>query len=285
MEKKTEKIAEKKLEKQPFDYKKSHLISKDKRTIQLIDPDRYYLFDVKERKTTKTGPAIKFKIDETAEKFERIIAGDFTNDGKYIFYISDQNHLYRVNTDTGDIDHILEDYLPKDVITSGDNATAAILCNGFIAVFDIETSEIIDSVEFNGHEGYCISFVPDSNFLVCHGDDKHLRIYNTKDKKLEYISTDTYTSIDAINYIADASQMVFVTDDEMIVFDIDTLGNLFSVNYGEFYLHEQKTIIALDDHHVYKMKAKDLDDLKADFYEQFGDAKLTEEQRLMFKID
>ena len=260
-------------------YDLSNFIIKDQYALIIRETD-YEIYDLLNRTVVVSGD-----IPEDICTHSTTRASDFSVDFKYIYVVNVDDELLMINTESGQGKQFCHEYNVYDIVTSSDNDLMALIClDGFVRIYKPETGKIVDEIEFSHNGNSYIAFSADNKMLICCGSDKHLKIYDINNNCLKFVSTDTFEDMTKVRYDEESGQMVFSSTKEMVIFDVNNLGIIARIKDGKF-ISDDGYIICGRPSGVFKMKQKNLDDLYADFYEQFGDAKLSEEQRLMFKID
>ena len=84
--------------------------------------------------------------------------------------------------------------------------------------------------------------------------------------------------------IPEKNILIFCNYAAMVMIDLDTYGILGTAEYGTMYLEETGYIYSSKSKEIYKFKVKSLEDLISEAKEKYGDAKLTSEERLKYKL-
>lgn len=157
--------------------------------------------------------------------------------------------------------------------------------DGYLRVWDMEQQSTICEIPFDCTVNCFLKFTPDGSRIICMGDDYHLRVLNVEEQKYEYISTGQYWIVEDAQWSRDGKSILMHNSRELLILDAKTYEVLAEVEDAELYLQKKNKIWCIHQDTLYEFPYMDVQMLVDEFKSQFGDAKLTEYQRVKYHVD
>ncbi len=242
----------------------------------------YKIIDVVERKQIQAG---NLSGDSDRRFFVSNVA--LPESGEVFYYCNYQGEMFRADASVDDVTPILSDYRAISMNLSADETRLMVVCmDGVLRIVDIETLEILDEIKFYANLSTEFVYMSgDGSKLYLQGSDLYLRIYDLNEKKFIFESDDIIEDIqDATEDVAN-HRIAFRTSVNLYFMDTDEHAFTARAYRGVFYLKEQNSIISINGKEIYRFKVKNLEDLMNEVPKQFGDAKLTEDQRRKYQLN
>lgn len=252
----------------------SYNISCNKKYAALADYKDYFVVDLEKREIFKSGEA-----DESIQEIA------ITNDGLKLYSSNVYGDAFCVNTTIGKSKSVFKEYGVEFLFLNKDETLLAAMCkDGYLRVLDLATNEIVDEIEYSGNEYSYAEFSEDNKLLFLQGSDLYFRIYDREKKANVFMMDDQLNDIRNTSYDATNNILAIFNDYEMYLIDLNTCGLLDYAPYGRIYAPEKNIIVTIKGKNLYEFKRKTVDDLVKKVKDRFGDAKLTELEKLKYKI-
>ncbi len=217
---------------------------------------------------------------------EHFFNGVITNDGSRIYgYDYDFGFMY-LDLTTKEQTHLFPDFTVTGVTLSNDDKMAALTCtDGMLRIYDTASWELIDSLEFYGDYSDLVVFSADGDKLFLQGMDLYFKIYDMSDKEYVFSSDGQLLDIDEVNYDEQNNTVALCNYTDMFV--VDVAGNSFihRAPQGKIFLPGKQSMICASSSNLYRFRVKTLEDLVKAFRDEFGQIELSNEQKLIYKID
>ncbi|WP_022779041.1 toll/interleukin-1 receptor domain-containing protein [Butyrivibrio sp. AE3009] len=255
------------------------VLSGDRNVALSVDGKEYKAYDISEKKLLYEG---RFSDD-----FERGYWNDgvLNEKGDTVYYWDFYGRLYKCDFVKKEFTQLFEDYTVLSASFTEDFSKVVLECgDGFARVADTATLEISDEISFFGGTKKNLEFSEDGSKLYLQGSDYYFRIYDLETDEYVYISDDQLDMAFYTKEIPEKNQFIFCNEKELIIIDTDTYGILSRIEYGGLYFTKEDIVIGMNGKTIYKFHVKSLEDLIKDAKEKYGDAKLTPEQRLKYKL-
>ena len=255
------------------------VISGDNKIALASDGKKYKRFDLDSRKL----------LDEGAytEEFGmgQYYKGAFSPKGDLVYYWDLDGRLYRYDFEDKELEQIFESYTILNAEFTKDFSKGVIQCgDGFARVVDLSSMEVQDEVSYFGTTSSHLGFSDDGNKLYLHGADYYFKIYDLVKDQYVFVSDEQWNWASYTREIPDKNLFVFTNYMQMTLIDLDTYGVLGRAEYGALYFEETGHILSTKGKEIYRFKVKTLEDLISEAKEKYGDAKLTSEERLKYKL-
>ena len=209
-----------------------------------------------------------------------------SNDGKRIFVITSSYEAYSLDAATGKTDRIFEDYEVDNIVPSTDDSIIAVHSrDGILHVLNVETDEILNEFEFHGDEASFVEFSADNKLLYLQGDDLYFSIYDLENDKTVFLMDEQINDIVYTCFDEENNRLSIHNYYDMYVIDLNSYGMLDYAEYGRLYIPQAQVIVSVYGTSLTEFAVQSKDDLIERVKERFGDAKLTELQRLKYRID
>ncbi len=250
-------------------------LSNNLRYAILFDGRYYFIYDIQKRKTVAYG-----EMDSSMN--DMVV----TNDGQTIYACDNDGRAFSVKTDKGRANRFLDEYKIKQFrINPDDTLLSAACADGFLRIYNIETQEIEDEVEYYGDEDDFVQFSVDSNLIYMQGSDLFFRIYDRAAKKLAFITDGQLNDIHYTSFDEDNNRLAIFNDYEMYIVDLDSFGFLDFAEYGRLYIPQKQIVVSVYGTSLVQFPVKNMEDLVAQAQELIGDAKLSDAQKLRYQIN
>ena len=217
---------------------------------------------------------------------ENFFGGVVTNDGSRIYgYNYDFGFMY-LDLATGEQTHLFPDFNVNGVSLSSDDKMAALTCtDGMLRIYDTTNWELVDSMEFYGDDSDLVVFSADGDKLFLQGMDLYFKIYDMSDKEYVFSSDGQMLDINDVNYDEQNETVALSNYTDMYVVDVKGNSFIHRAPLGKIYLPGKQSMICASYSKLYKFRVKTLEDLVKAFRDEMGDIELSEEQKLIYKID
>ena len=217
---------------------------------------------------------------------ENFFGGVVTNDGSRIYgYDYDFGFMY-LDLATGEQTHLFPDFNVNGVSLSSDDKMAALTCtDGMLRIYDTTNWELVDSMEFYGDDSDLVVFSADGDKLFLQGMDLYFKIYDMSDKEYVFSSDGQMLDINDVNYDEQNETVALSNYTDMYVVDVKGNSFIHRAPLGKIYLPGKQSMICASYSKLYKFRVKTLEDLVKAFRDEMGDIELSEEQKLIYKID
>lgn len=228
------------------------------------------------------------KINEGSNEDAIMHSAVIANDGDTVFYINAvENTLESYSISKNKTKQLVDDYRVEVIGLSDDGTLVAAVGNdGLLRVYETETMKLVDEITFyvKSYSGY-VKFSSDNTKLFLQGADLYFRIYDLEQNKFIFQNKYQTNEYDFCEYDEDTNRLILSNFIGMTIIDLDSMGELSYISNGRIYIPENKTIISVNNNYLYAFKFKELDELMAEAEKLYGDAELTDEQKLEYHID
>lgn len=222
-----------------------------------------------------------------------ISGGIISKDGKTFYGISDAS-VIRMDTATGESEilnldgyHIAgsnNEILPLAI--SSDGKLLAVSClDNKIRILDTKKQKILDEIEFSGQNRCFIGFTSDDNYLIMQGDTYYYRVYDIKKQGFLHISKTQHNMIRKAIYDDRSNTICLIADSEILILNEADYEPLAIIENGLMYMPNHAFVFNRYQNTVYRFPFMDMDRLIQEAEKQFGNAKLSEQERTQYNID
>ena len=251
-----------------------YAISTNQKYVAVGDDKDYYVIDTHARKVIYSGE-VEFNFWNIA----------VSNDGKNVYGVDVSGKAYRINTISGKSKPIFEDYKVSDIETSQDDNVIAIISeDGYLRVYNWETMEVENSIEYYGDQYSYVEFSKDNNLLYLQGDDLYFHIYDRQQDKNVFLMSNQINDLTYTIYDEEKNQLSIFNYTDMYIIDLNSYGFLDYAEYGRLYIPQSQIIVSAYGKSLTEFNVKTQDDLIEKVKEKYGDAKLTELQKLKYLV-
>ncbi|SFO60586.1 DNA-binding beta-propeller fold protein YncE [Pseudobutyrivibrio sp. JW11] len=251
-----------------------YAISTNLKYVAYGDDKEFYVIDTQARKIIYSG--------EVDFNFWNIAV---SNDGKTVYGIDVYGKAYKVNAISGKSKPIFEDYKVNDIKTSqDDNIIAVITEDGYLRVYNWEIKKAENTIEYYGDNYSYVEFSKDNNLLYLQGDDLYFRIYDRQQDKNVFLMSNQINDLSYTIYDEEKNQLSIFNYTDMYIIDLNTYGFIDYAEYGRLYIPQAQVIVSAYGTTMTEFNVKTQDDLIEKVKEKYGDAKLTELQKLKYLV-
>ena len=256
------------------------IISDDKKVALGSSSKEYARYDLVNKKLIDEGSY----TEETGIGYWH--DGFLTDGGETVFYWDIYGHLYRYRFSTGELEILFENYTILSAAASRDCSKLVLRCgDGYARVVNLATMEVEKEISFTGsYSSEYLAFSEDNTKLYMQGADYYFRIYDLLKDEYLFVSDDQWNAARYTRELPEENLFIVDNISEMILMDLDTYGIRGAAEYGAIYFEKTGYIVSAKNNEIYKFKVKTLEDLLAEAKEKYGDAKLSSEQRLKYKL-
>ncbi|WP_033152661.1 toll/interleukin-1 receptor domain-containing protein [Pseudobutyrivibrio ruminis] len=251
-----------------------YAISTNLKYVAYGDDKEFYVIDTQARKIIYSG--------EVDFNFWNIAV---SNDGRTVYGIDVYGKAYKVNAISGKSKPIFEDYKVNDIQTSqDDNIIAVITEDGYLRVYNWDTKEAENTIEYYGDDYSYVEFSKDNNLLYLQGDDLYFRIYDRQQDKNVFLMNNQINDLSYTIYDEEKNQLSIFNYTDMYIIDLNSYGFLDYAEYGRLYIPQAQVIVSAYGTTMIEFNVKTQDDLIKKVKERYGDAELTELQKLKYLV-
>lgn len=256
--------------------------SKDNKHIIVFSDESYYAADLQKRKITGSG-----SIDNS------ISGGIISNDGKKFYLSTDDDSVLKVDiatgkskkADIGGVGVLRESESSVSFAISPDGNLLAINCkDNNLRILDTKKMKTSEKIEFSGQNRSFICF-SENNRLIMQGDTYYFRVYNTDKHKFLYIATTQNNSITRVITHKASDTVCLITTQEMLILNQKDYEPVAYVRDGLCYMPGHAYVYNESAGTVYRFPYMSMEMLIKDAKEQYGDAELTERERIRYNVD
>lgn len=275
-------------------------ISEDKFEEEVFEGDNYYI----SCSVSSNGSSVAFYSSQQALvvdvwKKEKIYEGELiefasgdyvdsltvSDDGSTVYYSTEDKKAFRVDTASGEILRILEDYWVEALFFTDDMTIVMAACtDGKLRSFSTEDYSLLEEIDFYGNKSSLVSMTEDKTRICLSGSDNLFRLYDRNLHDFIYESDEDMGSIKYVQEDQDNNRLVLISNMGLAFFDLESNGFLTFAVDGRMYIHDPGYIISYNSETFYRFDVKSLEDLLEDVKEQFGDAALTPSQKRKYNI-
>ncbi len=255
------------------------LISGDKKVILASCYSEFRRYDAESRKLIDEGKY--FEGHDNGFFYDGVI----NETGDKVFYWDLYGRIYSYDFITGEYSEVFENYIVKSAALNKDFSKIVIQCgDGFARVFDVASMEMLNEISFFGESSSYLGFSDDGKKLYMQGSDNYFKIYDLEKNEYLFVSDGIWRDASDVREIPDKNLLIFVNTAAMTMIDLDSYGILGRAEYGALYFEDTDKIISIKSNEMFRFKVKTLEDLVSEAKEKYGDAKLTSDQRLKYKL-
>ncbi len=256
------------------------VISDDKKVALGSSSKEYARYDLVNKKLIDEG-----KYTEELE-YGYWYDGFLIDGGETVYYWDLYGRLYRYRFATGEFEILFENYTILGAAASKDYSKLVLRCGDeYARVADLSTMEIEKEISYTGSAASnYLAFSADNTKLYMQGADYYFRVYDLQKDEFLFVSDDQWNAARYTREIPEENLFLFNNMTELIMMDLDTYAIRSAAEYGEIYLEKTGYIVSVQKYDICKFKVKSLEDLLAEAKEKYGDAKLSSEQRLKYKL-
>lgn len=234
--------------------------------------------------------AVNHKLMDEGEYIDGYGTGYYNNGvlnekGDKVFYWDLYGCLYSYDFETKEFEQLFENYIVKSAALNKDLSKIVIQCgDGFARVFDVASMKMLDEVSFFGESDSYLGFSDDGTKLYMQSSDNYFKIYDLEKDEYIFVSDGMWGDAADVREIPEKNLLIFVNTSSMTMIDLESYGILGRAEYGALYFQDTDKIISIKSNEMYRFKVKTLEDLVSEAKEKYGDAKLTSDQRLKYKL-
>ena len=294
------------------DYMTDCYMTKNGKYLLAYQSRKYAVVDLKKQKVVDDGEFLSY-----------FYGGILSEDGKYIYGNQKEVGLTKLKAATGEATTLFQDKLHKEdeyaeveilidkdqetderaadrekyqMITSSDNKKGmalssdgcyfAVSCKDYmLRIFDLEKLETVAEVPYAGVYRSFIGFIENDTKLLLQGDDYYIRIYDIEKKDFAYIAMTMNNSISRTFYHEQQSVLAVLTSGELLLMDTKSYQPIVEEMDGACYMPSRDAIYMKYSKTLYRFPYMTLEQLCKEAKEQFGDARLTREERIRYAMD
>lgn len=256
--------------------------SNDNKHIIVFSDESYYAADLQKCKVTGSGSMDNF-----------IKGGIISNDGKKFYCSTEDGSVLKVDIATGKYDKadiggcsvLPENENSVSFAVSPDGNLLAINCiDNNLRILDTKKMKTLEKIEFSGQDRSFICF-SENNRLIMQGDTYYFMVYNTDKHKFLYIAKTQNNRITRVITDNTSDTVSLITIQEMLILNQKDYEPVAYVRDGLCYMPEHAFVYNESGGTIYRFPYMSLDMLIKDAKEQFGDAELTERERIRYNVD
>lgn len=252
----------------------NYAISNNNRYAVFTHDNSYYVVDTKEREIVYSGEADM-----------RFWSLSISNDGKVIYGINVGSEAFRINSSTAKTKQIYKSKKIEAIFPSNDdNIIAVVTKEGKLYVENLETGETENVVEYYGDCYDYVKFSDDNNLLFLQGNDLYFKIYDRQQSKLVFLMDEQMNDLVNSCYDAESNTLSIYNDYDMFIIDLNSYGLLDHAEYGRLYIPQSQTIVSAFGTNLFEFKVKTQEDLIKEVKAKYGDAELSELQKLKYMV-
>lgn len=241
------------------------------------------------RKVLVIDATSKEKIYE--EEMLGLGSGDYiysiavSDDGSTVYFSTEDNKSFRVDTTSGEVLRILEDYWVEALFFTDDMSILMAACtDGKLRNFSTEDYTLLEEIDFYGNKSSLVSMTEDKTRICLVGSDGMFRLYDRNIHDFIYESDENVGGFEIVQEDKENNRLILEGDHNLAFFDLESNGFLTSVAGGVVYICDPGYIVSYNSKTFYRFEVKTLEDLLEDVKEQFGDAALTPSQKRKYNI-
>ncbi len=234
----------------------------------------------------------KREIISSQETEDFIRSAIISNDGKYAYCNIEDKGVNIVDMETGELTPLGEEYIvlngfeAQELFKSSNNGELlAVSCgDGMLRVFDTKKKETIAEIPFTGINRRFIQFSADDLEIMLQGDDYYFKVYSLEEEKFTYIALNQYYEIEKAVTDEKTGTISLVTLADMLILNADSYEMTARVEDGKIYLPKHGVILSGYYGTLYQFPYMTLEMLKQEAIEQFGLERLTEAERIKYRV-
>ncbi len=238
--------------------------------------NEYVVVDVKKREVIASGP-----MESSITSHVSI-----SDDGKLLCYSKSNGSGWIVNTDTGKSKSIMNGIVVKQIAIAPDCKTIGAVCDdGKLRIMNIDDNKILDEIEYFGGESTYVEFSHDGKLVYMQGSDLYYHVYDLEAKEFKFTSGDRTMDIQCSTYDYEKNWIVFFNQNGMIIMDLNSYGVISEVDNGIVYAPGKDVIVGAKKKDLAAYELKSLDKLIKEAHKKYGNEKLTDIQKLKYRIN
>ena len=234
----------------------------------------------------------KREIISSQETEDFIRSAIISNDGKYAYCNIEDKGVNIVNMETGELTPLGEEYIvlngfeAQELFKSSNNGELlAVSCgDGMLRVFDTKKKETIAEIPFTGINRRFIQFSADDLEIMLQGDDYYFKVYSLEEEKFTHIALNQYYEIEKVVTDEKTGTISLVTLADMLILNADSYEMTARIEDGKIYLPKHGVILSGYYGTLYQFPYMTLEMLKQEAIEQFGLERLTEAERIKYRV-
>lgn len=266
-----------------IDYDGGLAVSDNKKFLFVHNIDGYSLIDLEKREL----------VEKSMWKNKLSNDGVISNDGRWFYGRTKDGYTICLEVKTGEVETLdKETYRPyrlykpqSSFAISSDGSFLAVNCiDGSIRIYDTKSKETLDTVSFIAEQNCFIRFVNDR--LIMQGDNACYSVYDLDEKNIIYsIEEGRYSEIDDVVYNRDEKTLVLITGSDMFILNEEDYAPIARITGGVAYISKYDSVYVQDMRKLYRFPYLDLEEMVEEAHRQFGDATLTENERVRYHIN
>lgn len=214
-------------------------------------------------------------------------------DAKKIYYIDSDEQLQEFDVKNQKSKVLIDDYRCENIAISPDGSKVAVAGgDGKLRLYSVSKFKEVDQVEFytGGHSSYngFVQFSPDGKLLVLQGEDLYIKLYDLESKTFVFAAKYQVNEIHSAEFDYEDGRVAFINGLTCIVADLNTYGQLASIQDCEMYIPEYDMVFCQGNYagaDIYAFKFKGLDELIKLAEEKYADAEFTDAQKIKYGIE
>jgi len=234
----------------------------------------------------------KREIISSQETEDFIRSAIISNDGKYAYCNIEDKGVNIVDMETGELTPLGEEYIvlngfeAQELFKSSNNGELlAVSCgDGMLRVFDTKKKETIAEIPFTGINRRFIQFSADDLEIMLQGDDYYFKVYSLEEEKFTYIALNQYYEIEKAVTDEKTGTISLITLADMLILNADSYEMTARIEDGKIYLPKHGVILSGYYGTLYQFPYMTLEMLKQEAIEQFGLERLTEAERIKYRV-
>ena len=120
--------------------------------------------------------------------------------------------------------------------------------------------------------------------MYLQGDDLYFRIYDRQQDKNVFLMNNQINDLSYTIYDEEKNQLSIFNYTDMYIIDLNSYGFLDYAEYGRLYIPQAQVIVSAYGTTMIEFNVKTQDDLIKKVKEKYGDAELTELQKLKYLV-
>jgi len=260
-----------------------YYITKNYQFILFTDGNSYFVFDVNAREVTMKGELAYYIHGMILSEDGKKLYGNIKDLG-VVCVDASSSVVSRLNIDGAEV-YAGSDCANKFALDRDGKQLAVACKDNVLRVIDTENIEVLSEIPFAGGYRCFISFDETGKYLIMQGDDYYINVYSLEKKDYAYIPMTQNNQITSYMYDGISDFHVIQTSGELIFMTGADFMPVFEQSDVICYIVSSKELLTGKYKTLYKHPYKDLEMLREEAMEQFGDANLTREQRIRYNVD
>lgn len=234
----------------------------------------------------------KQEVKTSLETEDFIHSAVISNDGEYAYCNIKENGVNILEIETGELTPLGEEYIvlngfeAQELFKSSNNGELlAVSCgDGMLRVFDTKKKETIAEIPFTGINRRFIQFSADDLEIMLQGDDYYFKVYSLEEEKFTHIALNQYYEIEKAVTDEKTGTISLITLADMLILNADSYEMTARIEDGKIYLPKHGVILSGYYGTLYQFPYMTLEMLKQEAIEQFGLERLTEAERIKYRV-